>query len=388
MEQLDGFRDQQEDTDSCSESVKFDARSMTALLPPYPKNSASLQEKLKSFKAALIALYLLVFAVLIPLIGIVAAQLLKWETKNCSVGSTNVNDVTQNLMGKGNDSEEEMRFQELFMEHMSNMERRIQHISDAEANLVESEHFQNFSLIIDQRFNDVLLQLRTLFSSVQGHENAVDEISKSLISLNTTLLDLQFNMEKLNGRMQESTFKQQEEISKLEGRVYNISAEIMAMKEEQVHLEQEIRGEVKVLNNITNDLRLKDWEHSQTLRNITLIQGPPGPPGEKGDRGPPGESGPRGFPGPIGTPGLKGDRGAIGFPGSRGFPGHTGRPGNSGPKGQKGEKGSGNTLSTGPIWLNEVFCFGRESSIEECKIQQWGTRVCTHSEDAGVTCTL
>ncbi|XP_021520809.1 macrophage scavenger receptor types I and II isoform X2 [Aotus nancymaae] len=356
MEQLDGFRDQQEDTDSCSESVKFDARSMTALLPPYPKNSASLQEKLKSFKAALIALYLLVFAVLIPLIGIVAAQLLKWETKNCSVGSTNVNDVTQNLMGKGNDSEEEMRFQELFMEHMSNMERRIQHISDAEANLVESEHFQNFSLIIDQRFNDVLLQLRTLFSSVQGHENAVDEISKSLISLNTTLLDLQFNMEKLNGRMQESTFKQQEEISKLEGRVYNISAEIMAMKEEQVHLEQEIRGEVKVLNNITNDLRLKDWEHSQTLRNITLIQGPPGPPGEKGDRGPPGESGPRGFPGPIGTPGLKGDRGAIGFPGSRGFPGHTGRPGNSGPKGQKGEKGSGNTLR--PVQLPDPIRAG------------------------------
>lgn len=64
-----------------------------------------------------------------------------------------------------------------------------------------------------------------------------------------------------------------QEISKLEERVYNVSAEIMAMKEEQVHLEQEIKGEVEVLNNITNDLRLKDWEHSQTLRNITLIQG-------------------------------------------------------------------------------------------------------------------
>ncbi|TKC48437.1 hypothetical protein EI555_010404, partial [Monodon monoceros] len=41
---------------------------------------------------------------------------------------------------------------------------------------------------------------------------------------------------------------------------------------------------------------------------------------------------------------------------------------------------------TGPIWLNEVFCFGRESSIEECKIRQWGVRVCSHAEDAGVTC--
>lgn len=64
-----------------------------------------------------------------------------------------------------------------------------------------------------------------------------------------------------------------QEMSKLEEHVHNASAEIMSMKEKQAHLEQEIKGEVKLLNNITNDLRLKDWEHSQTLKNITLIQG-------------------------------------------------------------------------------------------------------------------
>uniref|UniRef100_A0A8C5XKX2 Macrophage scavenger receptor 1 n=1 Tax=Microcebus murinus TaxID=30608 RepID=A0A8C5XKX2_MICMU len=385
MEQWNRFQDQQEDNDSCTESVKFDAHSMTALLPLNPKNGPTLQEKLKSFKAALIVLYLLVFAVLIPIIGIVAAQLLKWEVKNCTVGSVYENGISQSLTGKGNGSEEAARFQEVVMEHISNMERRIQRISDTEANLIDSERFQNFSVTTDQRFSDVLFKLSTLVSSVQERGNEIDEIFKSLISLNTTLLDLQLKIERLDGKIQDNTIKQQKEISKLEERVYNASAEIMSIKEEQVHLEQEIKGEVKVLNNITNDLRLKDWEHSQTLRNISLLQGPPGPPGEKGDRGAPGESGPQGIPGPIGPPGLKGDRGAIGFPGSRGFPGSTGRPGQ---KGQKGEKGSGNTSSTGPIWLNEVFCFGRESSIEQCKIRQWGVRACTHSEDAGVTCTL
>lgn len=64
-----------------------------------------------------------------------------------------------------------------------------------------------------------------------------------------------------------------QEMSKLEERVYNTSAEIKSLEEKQVHLEQEIKGEVKLLSNITNDLRLKDWEHSQTLKNITLIQG-------------------------------------------------------------------------------------------------------------------
>uniref|UniRef100_A0A4X1TU54 Macrophage scavenger receptor 1 n=1 Tax=Sus scrofa TaxID=9823 RepID=A0A4X1TU54_PIG len=382
MEQWHSFPDQPEDTDSCMESVKFDARSMTALLPPNPKNGPTLQEKMKSFKAALIALYLLVFVVLVPIIGVLAAHLLKWEMKNCAVGSISA--------GKGNDSENDMRFRDVVTEHMSNMEKRIQYLSDNEANLVESEHFQNFTAMTDQRFNDVLSQLNNLLSFIQEHGNVINEISKSLISLNTTLLDLQLNVETLKGKVQENTFKQQEEMSKLEERVYNVSAEIMSLNEKQAHLEQEIKGEVKLLNNVTNDLRLKDWEHSQTLKNITLVQGPPGPPGEKGDRGPAGEVGPRGIPGPLGPPGLKGDRGSIGFPGSRGFPGpmgKTGRPGNPGQKGQKGEKGSGSMLSTGPIWLNDVFCFGRESSIEECNIRQWGVRTCSHAEDAGVTCT-
>ncbi|XP_072806474.1 macrophage scavenger receptor types I and II isoform X1 [Vicugna pacos] len=450
MDQWDSFLDQQEDTKSCTESVRFDARSMTALLPPNPTNGPTLQEKMKSLKAALIALYLLVFVVLVPIFGITAAQLLKWEMKNCTFGSTSANDVYASLAGKGNDSEDEIRFQEVVTEHMSNLEKRTQYLSDNQANFIESENFQNFSVVTDQRFNDVFLQLSALASFIQGHGNAISEISNSLISLNTTLLDLQLTIETLNGKVQENAFKQQEGMSKLEERVYNASAEIMSLNEKQVHLEQEIKREVKLLNNITNDLRLKDWEHSQTLKNITLIQGPPGPPGEKGDRGSIGEVGPRGVPGPVGPPGLKGDRGSIGFPGSRGFSGTPGRPGNPGQKGQKGEKGSRSTLTlaktvrlvggsgphegrveifhdgqwgticddrwelrvgqvicrslgyqgvqtvhkdahfgqgTGPIWLNEVFCFGRESSIEECRIKQWGVRACSHAEDAGVTCT-
>ncbi|XP_020772054.2 macrophage scavenger receptor types I and II isoform X1 [Odocoileus virginianus] len=452
MAQWDDFPDQQEDTDSCTESVKFDARSMTALLPPNPKNGPTLQERMKSYKAALITLYLIVFVVLVPIIGIVAAQLLRWEMKNCTVGSVNA-DISPSLEGRGNGSEDEMRFREVVMERMSNMEKRIQYLSDNEANLLDSKNFQNFSITTDQRFNDVLFQLNSLLSSIQGHENIIGDISKSLVGLNTTLLDLQLSIETLTGRVQEHAFKQQEEMRKLEERVYNASAEIKSLDEKQVHLEQEIKGEVKLLNNITNDLRLKDWEHSQTLKNITLFQGPPGPPGEKGDRGPAGDIGLPGIPGPIGPPGLKGDRGLFGFPGSRGFPGpagKTGKPGINGQKGQKGEKGSGsmqrlsNTVrlvggsgphegrveifhegqwgtvcddrwelrgglvvcrslgykgvqsvhkgayfgkGTGPIWLNEVFCFGKESSIEECRIRQWGVRVCSHDEDAGVTCT-
>ncbi|XP_052018032.1 macrophage scavenger receptor types I and II isoform X2 [Apodemus sylvaticus] len=441
-----------EDADCSSESVKFDARSMTALLPHNTKNGSTLQEKLKSFKAALIALYVFVFAVLIPVVGIVTAQLVNWQMKNCLDGSVNTSDTSQSLIGNENTSKAEMKFTNA-MERVKDMEERIQSIADSKADRIDMERFQNFSMATDQRLNDILLQLNSLISSVREHEDSLDIISKSLQSLNTTLLDVQLHTETLNLKVHESTMKQQEGISKLEEHVHKISAEVQSVKEEQAHVEQEVKQEVRVLNNITNDLRLKDWEHSQTLKNITLIQGPPGPRGEKGDRGITGESGPPGAPGLRGLPGIKGDRGPPGFPGGRGYPGAPGKAGRSGfpgPKGQKGEKGSGGISTplktvrlvdgtgphegrveifhegqwgticddrwdiragqvvcrslgyqdvlavhkrahfgqgTGPIWLNEVMCFGRESSIENCKIRQWGILSCSHAEDAGVTCS-
>lgn len=336
MAQWNTFPSQQEDTDSCSDSVKFDAHTMTALLPLSPKNGPGIQEKLKSFKAALIALYVLVFAILIPIIGVVAAQFLPWKMKNC----------TGILTGIGNNSEDEMRT-EVVSKQMNNMEKEIRIISESEANLIKRTQFQNFSLMNDQRFNDLLFQLSTLNSTVEEHGSTIDGMSKSLISLNTTLLDLQLNIEALKGTIQENTFKQGEEVKKLQETVDRASAEIMSVKEKQVHLEQEIKGEVKLLNNITNDLRLKDWEHSQTLKNISTIQGPPGPPGEKGDRGLMGPAGGRGLPGLIGPPGPKGDRGIPGSRGIQGPAGLMGRPGRAGPpglKGQKGEKGSGSGI--------------------------------------------
>ncbi|XP_019486571.1 PREDICTED: macrophage scavenger receptor types I and II [Hipposideros armiger] len=349
----DTCSDQQEDIDSCSESVKFDARSMTALLPLNPKNGSTLDEKLKSFKAALIVLYILVFIIAI---GIVTAELLKWETKNCAVGSIYANNLSQSLIEKENGNEDEIKFQAV-TENLRKMEERLQYISDTQANLIDSENFQNFSEMTDQRFNDVLLQLSTLVSSVQEHRNAIDEIFKSLITLNTTLLPLQLSIETLNDKVRDNALKQ---------------------------------------------------------REYRVLQGPPGPPGEKGDRGLTGEGGPRGIPGPIepllvfvtapfktvrlvggsgphegrveifhdGQWGTVCDdhwelRGGLVICRSLGFQGV-----------RNVHKRANFGQGTGPIWLDEVFCLGRESSIEECKINQWGARTCLHSEDAGVTCTF
>ncbi|XP_042075216.1 deleted in malignant brain tumors 1 protein, partial [Haplochromis burtoni] len=41
---------------------------------------------------------------------------------------------------------------------------------------------------------------------------------------------------------------------------------------------------------------------------------------------------------------------------------------------------------TGPIWMDDVHCTGRESNLFECRQSRLGSHDCSHSEDAGVIC--
>ncbi|XP_041369837.1 deleted in malignant brain tumors 1 protein-like [Gigantopelta aegis] len=41
----------------------------------------------------------------------------------------------------------------------------------------------------------------------------------------------------------------------------------------------------------------------------------------------------------------------------------------------------------GPIWLDDVGCYGNESSITQCSHKAWGVNNCGHNEDAAIQCT-
>ena len=42
---------------------------------------------------------------------------------------------------------------------------------------------------------------------------------------------------------------------------------------------------------------------------------------------------------------------------------------------------------SGQVWLDNVVCFGSESSIVNCRHNGWGSHNCGHIEDASVICS-
>ena len=42
---------------------------------------------------------------------------------------------------------------------------------------------------------------------------------------------------------------------------------------------------------------------------------------------------------------------------------------------------------SGPIWLNNLKCTGKESHVWRCSSWGWGKHYCDHSKDAGVICS-
>lgn len=50
-------------------------------------------------------------------------------------------------------------------------------------------------------------------------------------------------------------------------------------------------------------------------------------------------------------------------------------------------KGAHHGEGSGPIWLDDLSCSGRESYLHKCRHRGWGKHDCTHKRDASVKCT-
>ncbi|XP_056337208.1 scavenger receptor class A member 5 [Danio aesculapii] len=209
-----------------------------------------------------------------------------------------------------------------------------EHTTDAVAQL-----WEHLSMISQRNSTNLWDELASAAGSIRDQDALLKTMVGNVETLQERLKEVGWTLQTLNHSLGGDVSLHQIKIYELQEKIVNVTHDTLGMRITQTHLEDQLRNEIQVLNVVTADLRLKEWEHSMALKNLTVFQGPPGPKGEKGDVGPLGPDGIPGWIGPRGLTGEKGIQGPRGLAGQSGQDGHNGDKGEVGPEGPKGVRG-------------------------------------------------
>lgn len=229
---------------------------------------------------------------------------------------------------------------------LSTLASQIQNTS-----ILTEGHDQNLRELMDhQRDHDNATSSRfdELEARLDRQENDMDRVTGN-VSFSAQLLGaISSDLSGLRS-CAETVIRHSDLLVGLNGSVTETQADSRELRAQQDVLAARLDQEVSSLSVVMEEMKLVDSKHSQLITNFTILKGPPGPKGARGDRGSPGpmgQSGPKGDKGDKGVLGMvgpKGERGSIGVPGPagpKGAPGARGLPGAKGSRGSGGRPGS------------------------------------------------
>ncbi|XP_068197121.1 collectin-12-like [Antennarius striatus] len=171
------------------------------------------------------------------------------------------------------------------------------------------------------------------------HENDMDLVTGNLSFSSQLLGTISSDLNDLRS-CAETVMHHSDVLLRLNGSVTEVMTDSKELHAQQDQLTIRLDKEVNNLSTVMGEMKLMDIKHSQLITNFTILQGPPGPRGSKGDRGPQGPIGQSGKKGDKGEKGISGPVGSKGEKGAAGSPGATGPRGTAGLRGLTGAKGS------------------------------------------------
>lgn len=110
-------------------------------------------------------------------------------------------------------------------------------------------------------------------SSIHNQDAALRETVGRVDILRQKLDEVDWTMGSINHSLSSHVSTQRLQMELFQVQLGNTTQEARSARITQINLEEQMRSELEILNVITEDLRLKDWEHSMALKNITVIEG-------------------------------------------------------------------------------------------------------------------
>lgn len=154
---------------------------------------------------------------------------------------------------------------------LQSFEARMDDIN-ASVNDLEDD-LQQFSSTNRQEIYNLSLSLSSAQDTLQKQQANLKQLTSNAGNMSRQVKEARWALTTVNSTFTEDISNQHTRLQLFQIRLANVSEDAKILKVVQQNTEKQLKQEVAMLNNVTEDLRLKDWEHSLTLKNLTLAQG-------------------------------------------------------------------------------------------------------------------